>query len=238
MSFSIEEVLDFFQCCEIVDLSHTLEEGMPVHPTQSRYYHMKWTTSGAPFNSYQFIMHEHNGTHVDSPCHYRGKGHPHQISIDLLPLYRFMGRCVRIDFSNMDNQSLVGGKDIQDWEESHSTIHKDDIVLFYFGLSKKWGIGQTGEKFIEKWPGLSKEAVTYCIHKDINAVGTDALSIDGSDTETFIAHNMLLRSNILIFECLNQLDRLPDISFFLTLPLKIKDGTASPVRAVAFISKK
>ena len=239
MSLTIEEGLNFFKSCEIIDLSYTLEEGMPSYPTQSKYFHMKWPILGDPSVSYQFLIHEHNGTHVDSPCHFiKDERHPHHITIDEISLLRFMGRCLMLDFSHVEDPYLVRRNDIQDWENKHMKIMKDDVVLFYFGLSKKWSTGSNGEDFLQKWPGISRGASEYFVQKKVNAVGTDAISIDGSNTREFIAHYTLLGNNILIFECLNQLDRLPVVSIFLTLPLKIKDGTASPVRAVSFVHKK
>jgi kynurenine formamidase len=42
----------------------------------------------------------------------------------------------------------------------------------------------------------------------------------------------------MLLENLNNLDRLPAFSQFLALPLPIKGGSGSPVRAVAFVPRK
>jgi kynurenine formamidase len=48
--------------------------------------------------TYQLVMNEHNGTHVDAPraFHQRCKTRGH-VTIENVPLNRLMGRAVRLD---------------------------------------------------------------------------------------------------------------------------------------------
>jgi kynurenine formamidase len=69
-------------------------------------------------------------------------------------------------------------------------------------------------------------------------VGTDALSIDSSDNAEYDAHHALLENEILILENLTNLALLPPVTCVLAFPLKFKDGSGSPVRAVALVPKK
>jgi len=46
-------------------------------------------------------------------------------------------------------------------------------------------------------------------------------------------HPVVLEKHLLIIENLTKLGELPDFFVFLALPLKIRAGTGSPVRAVA-----
>lgn len=73
--------------------------------------------------------------------------------------------------------------------------------------------------------------------KKVKAVGTDALAIDAFTTTDYPAHRTLLSRGILVIENLNNLGSLPPFSYFMALPLKIKGGSGSPIRAVAFKPK-
>ncbi len=68
----------------------------------------------------------------------------------------------------------------------------------------------------------------------INLVGIDSPSIDlGTDT-SFTIHKILSRNNILIVENLTNLNKITSKEFIFTIfPLKLKNATGSPVRAVA-----
>ncbi len=48
-------------------------------------------------------------------------------------------------------------------------------------------------------------------------------------------HPVVLEKQVLIIENLSNLDQLPDFFLFLALPLKIRAGSGSPIRAVALV---
>jgi kynurenine formamidase len=48
-------------------------------------------------------------------------------------------------------------------------------------------------------------------------------------------HPVVLEKQVLIIENLTNLDQLPDFFLFLALPLKIRGGSGSPLRAVAVV---
>ena len=68
---------------QIIDLSHTLEEGMP--RPQVPYGHIPWKSHkrGDQFNTFMFLIFEHAGTHVDAPIHLGGVIGP---TIDEIPI--------------------------------------------------------------------------------------------------------------------------------------------------------
>ena len=83
---------------------------------------------------------------------------------------------------------------------------------------------------------MSVSAANYLASKKINLVGIDAPSIDlGSDSK-FSVHHILAKNNILIVENLANLDKIDSANFHLVIaPLKLKNATGSPVRALAFV---
>ena len=78
------------------------------------------------------------------------------------------------------------------------------------------------------------EAAEYLISKEAAALGVDTLSPDPPEAlRTNPIHPVVLEKNVLIIENLTNLGDLPDFFLFLALPLKIRTGSGSPIRAVA-----
>ena len=80
---------------------------------------------------------------------------------------------------------------------------------------------------------MSISAAKYLTSKKINLVGIDSPSIDLGKDESFSVHHILSKNNILIVENLANLNKVSKEFDFTILPLKLKDATGSPVRAVA-----
>ncbi len=65
-------------------------------------------------------------------------------------------------------------------------------------------------------------------------IGTDSPSIDIGTDRKFSIHHILSKSNVLIVENLCNLEKISGIHFkLIVLPLKLKNATGSPVRAIA-----
>lgn len=235
---NLSQLLDLMNRFSIVDLNHIIEERIPAWPTHPKFFINRWEDYVPDLSRMnQWVIGEHTGTHMDSPLHFVQEGHDAHYGIDAIPLTSCMGRCAKIDCTALDESGLVTEKIIVQWEGSHGNICEGDIVLLNYGWASKWKTGPTGNEFVARWPGLDHRAALYLQDKGIKAIGTDTLSIDHSDTETFPAHNVLLHAQIPIIENLNNLKELPDFSYFMALPIKVKDASGSPVRAIALIEK-
>lgn len=227
-----EEIIKSVCGMRVIDLSHTIEEGMPVYPTHPQYFHMKWNT-GDPANLYQLLISEHAGTHLDSPCHFYGNvDDPRHIDLEHLPIKSFFGKAVRLDFLGLEGNIQLDPKDIEDWEKAHFDILPEDAVVFHFGWDTKWSKLPEGRDFLKSWPGITGDTAAYLASRGVRIVATDCLGIDGSTTSDLGAHFTLLDKGILIVENLMNLAQLPEVFFLVTLPLKILDGTGSPIRAI------
>jgi len=83
---------------------------------------------------------------------------------------------------------------------------------------------------------LSVSAAKYLASKKINLVGIDSPSIDLGKDSKFSVHQIFAKKGMLIVENLANLDKIKSSKFRLVvLPLKLKNATGSPVRAVAFV---
>jgi arylformamidase len=222
---------------QIIDLSHTLEEGMP--RPQVPYGHIPWKSHkrGDQFNTFMFLIFEHAGTHVDAPIHLGGVIGP---TIDEIPIDEWMGDCCVINLENKKENEIVSKEDITSWEKENGLIEKDQVVLLNYGWQKRWTNqkGVENQPYLINNPGLGEEAAVYLADRRIKLVGSDTPTIDSHSNAREPAHRVLLPKHILILENAKNLDLLPTRgAFFMCLPLKIKDGTGCPVRAVAFVPR-
>lgn len=233
------DLLAALHTATVIDLSQTLEEHMPHYPTHSKFFHNLWGSywHGARSTTYQLVMNEHNGTHVDAPSHFVNDANPQaHVTIENVPLARLLGRGVRVNCQGMRAGEYVSRQRLMDWEGQHAALAAADIVLFDFGWSGNWGLRPNDRAYAEDWPGVGMDAAEYLISRRVAALGVDTLSPDPPEAlRTRPIHNPILENQILIIENLRNLDQLPDFFLFLALPLKIRAGSGSPIRPVALI---
>jgi kynurenine formamidase len=172
-------------------------------------------------------------------------------SVDEIPLDRLIGAAIAIDVSaaaagNPDYQ--VTTQDFLDWERQHGQIPPDAIVLLRTGFSTRWpdpqaylGTAAKGAAAIPQlhFPGLHPDAARWIVaNRPIKSIGIDTASIDFGQSTLFESHRVLYERNIPAFENLTNLDRLPPTgAVVVALPMKIKDGSGAPLRAIAVLSR-
>ena len=89
-----------------------------------------------------------------------------------------------------------------------------------------------------EYPRISKELAEWFVEKGISLLGVEGPSVaDVNDLpEVTEIHQILLGAKITIVESLKNLHLIEqDRIEFIALPLKLKDGDGSPVRALAII---
>jgi kynurenine formamidase len=221
-----------------IDLSHALEDGIPAWPTHARFSSTPYESQalGDAATHYGLTLSEHTGTHMDAPLHFVPEG-PAHYGTDEIPPERLAGRAATIEATDLGAGDLLGPDRIRAWEGEHGPIERGDRVLIRYGWDRRWATGPEGRRFLEDWPGLSGEAAEYLVGRGTALVGCDTLAVDAAGSEENPAHHALLGNEVYIVENLNNLDRLPPFCLFLALPLKIKGGSGSPVRAVALVPR-
>jgi kynurenine formamidase len=221
----------------VIDLSHTLEEDMP--RPQVPYGHIPWKSyeKGDDFNTNMFLVFEHAGTHVDAPIHLGGVKGP---TIDQIPPEKWIGPCSVIDMSHKKENEEVTAEEIIGWERRFGKILPESIVLFHFNWERKWTTeyGVENQPYLKNNPGLSEKAALLLAERKIKLVGGDIPTIDPFKNALEPVHRVFLPRQILILENAKNLGKLPPKgAFFFGLPLKIKEGTGCPVRAIAIVPK-
>jgi kynurenine formamidase len=238
-----------FPTGEVVDLSHTYDAQAIFWPTAEPFRHEKvadgMTPAGYYYASNNFFTSEHGGTHIDAPVHF-AQGRQ---AVDQIPLQNLIGPAVVIDVTdasraNADYQVTVS--DFERWEKEHGTISPDSIVLLRTGFSRSWpdaakylGTAERGEKAVANlhFPGLHPEAAKWIVaNRPIKAIGIDTASIDYGQSTLYESHRVLYDRNIPAFENLTNLDRLPSRgALIIALPMKIRNGSGAPLRAIAIL---
>jgi arylformamidase len=209
-----------------LDLTLTISEAIPNFPGSPSPQFIPWSTiKDSGYNLELLFLSTHTGTHLDAPFHFAKKGE----KIHQIPITRLTGEALLIKIKKLRDQAITKN-DLLEFEQKHGEIKTFSSIIFF----TDWQKNLNKNFYFTNNPGLSKSATDYLISKKINLVGIDSPSIDlGTDTN-FTAHKILAKNNILIVENLSNLEKIPTLKFdFIILPLKLKDATGSPVRAIA-----
>lgn len=225
---------------EIIDLSQEIFEGMPVYKSLPQVKmsvhntHEEWdgiTDAETQTPSvYKMEMGEHTGTHVDALNHmarqYKGQ------SIDTMPLSMFYTEGFCLDFSHKGLKELISSKEIAEaCQKAGFEIKKGDTVLLctdhyrkHFGTDN-WGNG----------PGITVEAARWLGNQGIAAFGVETMSPGVPKVSNKEVHHVCGELGFTHYENMINLYLLLGRGRFrfIGLPLKIRGGTGSPVRAVA-----
>ena len=233
------QIISFMQqamaVAEIVDLSYTLEPGMPVWPTHARFGAIVYETyeDGDISMHRQLSFGEHTGTHLDAPKHFFKDGS----SIEEVDVRSVIGRGVMIDAGFLNPCEAYTLDMLHEFESQNGPVREGDIILLHFGWEERYGLGKDAQEFLKDWSGLGGDTAQYLLDKKVSCVGTDALSLDPFGGASYPCHDILLGAGIPILENLTNLHKLPVFSYVIGLANKIKEGSASPIRVIALTQK-
>lgn len=178
-------------------------------------------------------MSDHGPTHVDALSHLDPR--PEAPTIDKMSLDLFYGEATCIDVSYKEPRTYISASDIDEViAASGADVRKGDILLFYTGTFNRLH-GTT--EYLSQYPGLDETGSMWLVEKGIKTFGVDSPSPDNPASRTYPCHMMCRHYGITHFENLANLDQLVGKRFtFMGFPLRIRNGTGSPVRAVALVS--
>ena len=227
---------------QFVDLSREIHHRTPTHPSHPPVVMAVWNDHGevksagtTRFTSkaMALTLSDHSGTHVDAPCHFNPD--PKAASIDQVPLEDFYTEAICLDLSHVPLKHEINVAEMEEaLKASGQQIKKRDTVLIEMGVNKRlWGT----PGYLHDFPGLHVDAVHWLADKGIVMFGVEAVSPAPEGEPNFKAHMACAERGITHMECLWNLDKLVGKGRFrfIGFPLKIRGGTASPIRAVAII---
>ena len=211
---------------KLIDLTLTISKSLPSFPGSTKPQFILWSNiKDDGYNLELLFLSSHTGTHLDAPYHFVKNG----IKIHQIPLNRLIRKAILIKLKKTKNSSITK-EDIILFEKKNGIIPNHSSVLFF----TEWQKNLKKDNYFTENPGLDKLAANYLVSKKINLVGIDSPSIDLGKDESFTVHHIFSKINILIIENLTNLNKISSREFNLTiLPLKLKDATGSPIRAVA-----
>lgn len=194
--------------------------------------------------SEQVLIGTHMGTHIDAPLHFDGR--PDANDATTIPVEKCMGDAILLDLRpevGNDFSHVITCNDL-DAAESRTgdSVREGDIVLLNTGhtAANVYGPEPSRQPYAPLHPGLAYDAPIWFIERKVNLVGVDTANLDTD--QILSAHvNFLLRpwigkAPIYIIENLVRLEDIDSARFhFIGLPLPIKHGSGSPIRALAIL---
>lgn len=229
---------------EIVDLSQEIFTGMPVFPglpevsIHLHVSHEEWdgvTDSDIVSPAVNRLeLGEHTGTHVDAINHmarqYRGQ------SIETMPLTMFYTEGICLDLSDKGPRELIEPTDLQRALSVASLeIRPGDTVLLYTDHYRR----AFGTPDWYEGPGMSATATRWLGEQKIAAFGVETMAPGVRHVSNKEVHHICGELGFTHYENMVNLYLLIGRGRFrfIGLPLKIRGGTGSPVRAVAIFEE-
>lgn len=189
---------------------------------------------------------EHTGTHFDAPIHWvTGKDLPNNATDTILP-EKFIGPACVIDVTAEVEQNpdfLLTIERVEQWESEHGHISAGAWVLMSTGWSKYTdhdaflGLREDGSG--AHTPGFHKTCSEFlATERDILGVGVETVGTDagqaGGFDPPFPNHTTMHGHGKFGITSLVNLDQLPPTgAVVIAAPLKIVNGSGSPLRVIA-----
>jgi kynurenine formamidase len=187
---------------------------------------------------------EHTGTHFDAPIHWATGKDLNNNACDTIPPERFVGPACVID-AGADDDFLLTPVDIESWEREHGRIPAGAWVLLRTGWSRRTdpkaflNAGADGPHS----PGFHADASRLLAHErdvlgvGVETIGTDAGQAGGFDPP-FPNHTIMHGAGKFGLASLCNLDQLPSTgAIVIAAPLKIVNGSGSPLRVIALVER-
>jgi kynurenine formamidase len=188
-------------------------------------------------------MGEHTGTHFDAPVHWiTGRDLPNS-ACDTIPVSRFIGPACVIDVTSDVSRNpdfLLTVERLERWENEYGRIPPGAWVLLRSGWSRR-----TGAAFINAGddgphsPGFdARTSKLLAEDRNVLGVGVETIGTDAGQAGTFSPpfpnHATMHGAGKFGLASLCNLEQLPATgAIVIAAPLKIVNGSGSPLRVIA-----
>jgi len=221
---------------KIYDLTHTIDTNIPTWDGKCGYHPKKVADySDGGFRVFEYNLVAGCGTHMDAPSHKIPGG----ATIDKINVHNFVAPLCIVDVSHKTSKDyVVSVDDIKECEKKQG-ISAGSFVIINTGWHKYWNTpahySGVDDKGVRHFPAISTDAADCLRDLNISGVGVDTLGPETGENG-FPVHDILLGAGKIIVENLTIPAEVPDTgATVIILPLKLKGGSESPVRAIALV---
>jgi len=177
------------------------------------------------WNATRLNLYSHCGTHMDAPRHFLPDG----ATIDAQPLCACLGPARVIDLTPVQPRELIS---VERLGASAEKIGPGDRLLLRTDWSRRHGT----PAYRDELPRIDAALARWLVQRGVVLLGVEPPSVAdvNSPEDLTTIHRILLSGGVTVVEGLADLDRITSqVVELIVLPLRIRDGDGSPVRAVA-----
>lgn len=240
---------------KVVDLTETLTPDYPIIQLPVEFNQAspfvkeeisRYDERGPAWYWNNFTLSEHTGTHFDAPIHWiTGKDLPNN-AVDTIPPQHFIAPVCVIDCSTetrADMGFILTKEFLQNWEKTHGRIPSGAWVF----MRTDWRKVADPKNYTNMKedgahsPGPDTDCVLWMIkERDVLGFGTETIGTDAGQAFRFEpqypAHHYMHGAGKYGLQCMTNLDRLPPTgALIVASPLKIENGSGSPLRVIALV---
>lgn len=203
---------------KIIDISMELSDTTPEWPGDMPFSYKLSVTKqeSGSVNVGNVQTSTHIGTHIDAPFHYDDQG----LKTHELPLDIYLTKAQVMDVSGLEK---INSSDLKPLEEGVTAV-----LL----KTASW---KNRNAFPETWPVFDVSIAQWLADNGVKLLGVDVPSVDPKTSKELPMHQAMNRHQRFILEGIVLDDVAEGVYRLVALPLKIKDGDGSPVRAVLYV---
>ena len=240
---------------KIVDLTETLRPDYPTIQLPAEFGQAspfvkkeisKYDARGPAWYWNNFTLSEHTGTHFDAPIHWVTGKDLADNAVDTIPLEHFLAPVCVVDASRevaRDKGFILTVPFLDQWEAKHGRIPAGAWVF----LRTDWRKVADPKNYTNMQedgahsPGPDTKAVRFLVdERDVLGFGTETIGTDAGQAFRFEpqypCHHYMHGAGKYGLQCMTNLDLLPPTgALIFCAPLKIENGSGSPLRVLALV---
>ncbi len=241
---------------KVVDLTETLRADYPTITLPPEFGQAspfvkqeisRYDAKGPAWYWNNFTLSEHTGTHFDAPIHWVTGRHLENNAADTIAPSQFIAPACVVDCTKevaADKGFILTTRKLDAFEREHGRVPVGAWVF----MRSDWRKVADSKNYTNLQadgahsPGPDADAVKWMIARDAIGFGVETVGTDAGQAFRFEpqypCHHLMHGAGKYGLQCMTNLDLLPATgAVVIAAPLKIENGSGSPVRAIALVSR-
>lgn len=217
---------------KLIDLTHTIDNDMPVYPgTEGPSLTQATTYEEDGYKETLIHMFSHVGTHMDAPAHLLA-GHK---TLDEFEPDQFIGSAIIIDCRHLKEGEKITMNEVL--AKGEGAVRDAEYLVFMTGWDKRWG----DESYFGDYPVVTDEVADFAIETGKKGLAFDVIGLDPITDLNLTLHKRVFgKADMVIIENLCHLDMVEEETrggefTLIATPIKYKNADGAPIRALAMI---